>query len=37
MRRLIFLLIGALSASHARADEPPQGFARLADVAPDII
>jgi D-alanyl-D-alanine dipeptidase len=37
MRRLTFLLVTALSASHARADGPPPGFARLADVAPDIV
>lgn len=37
MRRLTFPLIAALSASYARADDPPPGFARLADVAPDVI
>ena len=36
MRRVMFLLIGALSAPYAHADEPPPGFARLADVAPNI-
>jgi D-alanyl-D-alanine dipeptidase len=37
MRRLTFSLIAALSASLARADDPPPGFARLSDVAPDVI
>jgi len=36
MRNMIFCLIGTLSAPYARAGEPPPGFARLADVAPDI-
>ncbi|MFA6206819.1 MAG: peptidase M15, partial [Methylocystis sp.] len=33
----MFLLIGALSAPHAHAGEPPPGFTRLADVAPTIV
>lgn len=37
MRRLTFLLVSALAASPACADGPPPGFARLADVAPDIV
>lgn len=37
MRRVMFFLIGALSAPYAHAGEPPPGFARLADVAPDIV
>ena len=37
MRRVMFLLIGALSAPYAHAGEPPPGFARLADVAPTIV
>jgi D-alanyl-D-alanine dipeptidase len=37
MRRLTFLVVAALAASPACADGPPPGFARLADVAPDIV
>ncbi len=37
MRRSMLLLIIAFSVSYARAGDPPPGFARLADVAPDVI
>ncbi len=37
MRRSMLLLIIVFSVSYVRADETPPGFARLAEVAPDVI
>ncbi len=36
MRRSILLLVAAIGVQNARAAEPPPGFARLGDIAPDV-